>query len=195
MNPLTAAITNPKLKQLAAHVASAREQASRVAGGLSAAQLAWRPAPQRWGVGDCLEHLIVSHEAMAPAMKSKLEAMAREHPGGHYEPWKHTLMGGLLIRSIDPATGKRKLKTQKVFFPVQPVRADALDRFLRTLDDLDEMIRRSDGLPVGKVKMSSPALRLIRYSIGDALAILALHALRHVGQAERVRAEPGFPAS
>lgn len=184
---------NIRLRELSEHVAASRERAPRVAGGLTAAQLNWRPAPERWGVGHCLEHMITSHEAMAPQMKEKIAAARASQPGGHHEPWKSSFMGRFLIRSINPATGARKVRTQKVFYPREPARVDALDIFLRTLDDLERMILQCDGLDVGKVRIVSPALRLIRYNLGDALAILAFHSVRHLNQAEGVKAEPGFP--
>jgi hypothetical protein len=66
---------NTQLKALAERVEAARAQARRVAGGLSKAQLDWQPGPGRWGVGQCLEHLIVCSERLAPSVRGQLAAL------------------------------------------------------------------------------------------------------------------------
>ena len=53
----------------------------------------------------------------------------------------------------------------------------------------------SDGLDVTAAKITSPMSRLIRYHVGDALTITAVHLPRHLDQAERVKAERQFPAT
>ena len=58
-------LKNPQLKRLAEQVEAARARARAIAGGLSKAQLDWQPFPGRWGVGQCLEHLIVSEEEIS----------------------------------------------------------------------------------------------------------------------------------
>lgn len=55
------------------------------------------------------------------------------------------------------------------------------------------MLAEADGLDVTAAKISSPMSRLIRYHVGDAFTITAVHLPRHLDQAERVKAEPGFP--
>jgi len=184
---------NTQLKALAERVEAARAQARRVAGGLSKAQLDWQPGPGRWGVGQCLEHLIVSNERLAPSVREKLASLKARGGPPTYDGWKSGFRGGFLVRSIDPATGKRKVKTGRVFEPGPTARPDVLVAFERDLDGLEQMLRDADGLDLTKARVASPMTRLITYHLGDALTIMVVHLPRHLDQAERVKAEPGFP--
>ncbi len=184
---------NTQLKALAERVEAARAQVRRVAGGLSKAQLDWQPRPGRWSVGQCLEHLLLSSERLGPAVRAQLAALKARGGPPTYEGWKPGLRGGFLIRSVDPATGKRKVKTGRVFEPGPTTRPEILAAFERDLDGLQQMLRDADGLDVTKARVTSPMTRLITYHLGDALTITVVHLPRHLDQAERVKAEPGFP--
>lgn len=187
-------ITNTRLQQLAGLVDTARAQARSVAHGLSQAQLDWQPGPGRWGVGQCIEHLVISNEEMEKAVRPKLAAARRTQTAPAYGDWKPSLMGGWLVKAVDPET-KRKVKTGRVFMPGPSARPDVLAAFERSLDTLTEVLRESDGVDLAKVRVISPASWFVRYHGGDALRITIVHLKRHLDQAARVRAEPGFPSS
>lgn len=188
-------IRNPGLRALAERVEAARSRARQVAAGLSRAQLDWQPGLGRWSVGQCLEHLIVSNERLEPPVRERLAELRRRGAPATYGDWKPGFRGGFLIRSIDPATGKRKLKTGRVFEPGATARPDVLAAFGRDLDKLRELIGAADGLDVTRARVTSPVTRFITYHLGDALTIMVVHLPRHLDQADRVKAEPGFPAS
>lgn len=189
-------IRNPRLQQLADLVEAGRAQARRVAGGLSKAQLDWQPAPGRWGVGQCIEHLIVSNERLALPIRGRLsEARAKGANAQCFGEWRPSFIGGLLIRAIDPATGKRRLKTGRVFMPGPAARPEVLAAFERNLDEVLDLLLQTDGLDPSTMRIVSPMSWFIRYHVGDALTMMAVHLPRHLDQAERVKGEPGFPAS
>lgn len=188
-------IQNPRLQELADLVAAARVQARSVLDGLSRAQLDWQPAPGRWGVGQCVEHLMVSNDRLAEPIRARLAAARATHPEPYYGGWKPSFFGRLLIRSIDPSTGKRRLRTGRVFQPAPAARPDLLAAFEKNLDEVLDLIRQTDGLDPSTMRVVSPMSRLIRYHVGDALTMTAVHLKRHLDQAERVKREPGFPAA
>jgi hypothetical protein len=188
-------IRNPQLRALAERVEAARARARAVAGGLSKAQLDWRPGPDRWGVGQCLEHLLVSNERLEPSVREQLAALRARGGPAVYQGWKPGIRGGFLIRAIDPATGKRKLRTGRVFQPGPEARAGVLQALEQSLDSLLVLIRSGDGLDLTRARVRSPMTRLITYHLGDAMTIMVVHLPRHLDQAERVKSQPGFPAS
>lgn len=190
-----AEIRNPQLKALAEKVEASRAEARRIVGGLSRTQLDWQPGPGRWGVGQCLEHLILSNELLSPAVRDQLAKLRARGGPAVYEGWKPGVRGGFLIRSIDPATGKRKLKTGRVFEPGAAARPEVVSALERDLDGLQQMIAAADGLDLTRARVTSPVTRLITYHVGDALTIMVVHLPRHLDQAERVTHEPGFPAA
>ena len=56
------------------------------------------------------------------------------------------------------------------------------------------LYREADGLPIDRVRLTSPFQPRTRYSVFDALAILPRHAHRHLRQAEEVHARLAGPA-
>ena len=50
------------------------------------------------------------------------------------------------------------------------------------------MIGAADGVDLARERVPSPALRLLRFPVGIWLMAMPLHTLRHLEQAQRVRA-------
>jgi hypothetical protein len=186
-------ISNPQLRSLAERVEAARQESRKVLSGLSQTQLDWQPAPGRWGVGQCIEHLVISDEKLIPGVREALAGLKARGGAPVYEPWKMGIRGGLLIRSIDVETGKRKVKTGRPFIPGPAARPDLRGAVEKDLDNLQELIAAADGLDVRKARVVSPVTRFITYHVGDALTIMVVHWPRHLAQAERVKREPAFP--
>lgn len=156
---------------------------------LSAAQLHWRPPDGGWSVGQVLEHLVLSHEPYVERMRAALgrgRERARERGA---RPWRPTLLGKLIVRSqLSP----RKVKTGRRFDPGPEAGPGAADRFLETVRAMDELVQASDGADL-RVRFVSPIAAFFRPNLGDAFLLMLAHAQRHLGQIERVIAEPSFP--
>ncbi len=182
---------NPRLADLARQLEAVQLHGLRTGGGLSAAQLDWPPAPGSWTVGQCLEHIILGVRANAPQVPDKVAAAKRQLGPPVYEPWKAGWIGGFLIKGVTP--GSRRVRTANRFVPDPITGPGVLDRFREAHDTLMSWIRDADGLDVTRVRIRSPFLPLVTYHLGDCLTINVLHAERHLQQADRVKASPGFP--
>jgi hypothetical protein len=55
------------------------------------------------------------------------------------------------------------------------------------------LIERARPLEWRRLRIASPLSRLIRLNLGDCFMVGVAHARRHLGQIERIRAQPGFP--
>jgi hypothetical protein len=123
------------------------------------------------------------------------EAIEKASPEEKAEPYRSSLIGRKFIDFISP-DGTRKAKTFSAFEP-HPALDDVtiLDRFLAHQQELRDLLRRADGVNLNRVKLSSPAVRLLRFRIGEALMMLVRHQQRHLQQALRVLERPGFPAA
>ncbi|HYE96775.1 MAG TPA: hypothetical protein VD962_11255, partial [Rubricoccaceae bacterium] len=106
--------------------------------------------------------------------------------------------GRLLIDATTPEV-KRKLPTAPKSNPSHGGAASNLDpaKVLATYHqhtgDYLAAIREADGVDLGRIKVGSPFLPLVSFSLGAVFEALAGHNLRHIGQARRVTQEPGFP--
>ncbi len=170
-----------------------RSDARALGEGLSPAQLAWRPADGGWSVGEVFEHLVTSDALYHDRVRDALaKAEARGGPRDAGAPWKPSLLGGFLARSLE---APRKLPSPKVFRPAETPRPGVVREYVGMLDALEALIRRAEGLDWRRIRTASPVSRLIRLNLGDCFAVLAVHGRRHMGQVRRVRESAGFPAS
>ena len=160
---------------------SARAEA--LAGSLSAEQMVRRPDPNAWSVAECLAHLTITANAYAPVWREALAAAKRSGARGA-EPYRMDFMGRMLNWSLEP--GRFRYKTPA---PMQPVRVvsgnGALAAFLDAQRMVQQFLEESAGLPLDRLKIASPALQSIHYSVWSSFVIIATHAQRHLAQAER----------
>ena len=160
---------------------------------LNEAQLNWKPSAEQWSIAQCLEHLALATNEFDKYFQVAL-AQARTKPALNTAPvYKPTLMGGWLVKAVDPAT-VRKLRAPKVFRPAAGSNIpQSLDLFLDAHTKFIEFVKRCTGVDYNRARLRSPVTPLIRYSLADAFVITVLHGQRHLAQARRVREMPEFP--
>jgi uncharacterized damage-inducible protein DinB len=151
---------------------------------VSATALAQRPPDGGWSIAEVLEHLIVS----ADSYLEQLRRIVRENGRRTASPdarWKPTIAGGLLVWSM---RSPRKAPAPKMYKPSPTARPRALEEFLQRQDEVGRLIVEAATMDWRRVRMRSPVLPIIHMNIGDALTVLVVHAERHAGQIERVKA-------
>src|SRR5690349_22524278 len=83
------------------------EEARSVVDGLNDAQLNWKPAPDKWSIAQCLEHLTAASRGFNPYFAEALargrQRFAAESPP-NYEP---SFMGRWLIKHVEDRKSTR----------------------------------------------------------------------------------------
>ena len=93
----------------------------------------------------------------------------------------------MLLWSLNPANA-RKNPAPAAFKP-GAVRDHVVETWLEQVETTRSLMREADGFDLRKLKLSSPAAKLIRLNAGDAFALCAVHAQRHMGQVARTIAD------
>jgi len=169
------------------------QTARELVAGLSNAQLNWKPAPEKWSIAQCLDHLAVASHGFDGYFSAALVRGRKRWPVNTGPAYRPTFMGGWLIKLVHPETG-RNLKAPKIFRPSESSNIDEpLEKFLKQQERFIEFVRETDGVDYNKTKLRSPVTPLMRYSLADAFVVTVVHGRRHLGQARRVRETPGFP--
>jgi hypothetical protein len=159
---------------------------------LSLQQLNWKPAPDSWSIGQCLDHLVISNCSYFPALKKIIN---NTHQMTAWQKWNPLsgLFGKILADQMQEKV-KKKLKAPKVFIPTySQVDAGILDRFQKHLDTLLEYIAALEKVDLDKIHITSPALKFVTYDLRHTIKILVPHLHRHINQALRVKSKEGFP--
>ena len=183
-----------ELRGLLEELLAVKCEAREVFGGLTAAQLNWKPSAEQWSVGQCFDHLIVTNSCFFPDMERVAAGTYRSSLWGRVSPLSG-FFGRLVLKALDPEKGRRT-KAPRVFEPTQSaVAPDVIERFAAHQDDLAAHMRATSDADLRGLKVTSPVTAVATYSLLDAYRIVVAHERKHFEQARRVTQTEGFPVS
>jgi hypothetical protein len=159
---------------------------------LSDAQFNWQPVPGAWSVAQCIDHLNVAARQYLPSLD---EGIANAIRRGQYAegPFTYNWFGRLFVRTMEPPV-RLKVKTPASFQPPPSrPRHEIMAAFRAYQVQFVDRLRQANGLDLARARVRSPVNRWIRIPLGSAFALMAAHERRHLWQARRVIAAPGFP--
>ena len=163
-------------------------------GGFDERQINWRPDAARWSVGQCLEHLLNANREMFQSLDAALDP-ARGRTIWQRVPVLPRLFGRMLIRSQAPVVTRKFKSPAKAQPATSAIDPRIVERFVAHQRDAADRVRALDGRDAARIIMVSPFAAFITYSALDGCRLLVTHERRHVEQARRVIAAPGFPSS
>ena len=184
------------MSQLAAIVAEfqrAQERLHRVVAAVPADRWGVRADPARWSVAECVAHLNLTGQGYVPLLQTAL-AEARTVGGAPPRRYRQNFVGWLMSRVVGPVPRSRRwsrARTIPAFVPSGDLpRAVVLAEFDRLQAEQIALTHAAEGLPLGRVRITSPFNSKIRYNAYSALVILPRHQERHINQAEWVWSPP-----
>lgn len=152
--------------------------------GLDSEKLNMKTGPQSWSIGQCIDHLTVSNRSYFSQLKAAADGTLHQNIWAKM-PLLPTFFGKMLIKSVSPEM-TRKFKTMAPFEPAYSnLDPGVIRKFLDTQEELGELISDLSGTDLNKTMITSPASRIITYSLDDLLQIISLHEERHYRQAVR----------
>ena len=169
---------------------AANDRATALAKTLTPGQLNWTPAPGKWSVGQCLEHLCVTNEVYLRPMSSSLEgrqpAVVQEITPGWFGRW-------FIHNFIEPSSKTKRVRAPRKIRPGAQIDPNILDRFLDSNHRARDLVLRARNYDVNRIRFKNPFIPVIRFTVGTGLEIISKHQSRHLLQAERIRESPEFP--
>src|SRR4051812_23885935 len=159
-------------------------------GSLAPDQVNWKPAPESWSVGQCLDHLIKSNEEFYPELE-KLAAGTRKNT--FWQNWSPLsgIAGAFLVSTLKK--DGQKVKTNQKMTPPSDVPADIVERFIKHETELAEKLRACSTADWRKVVLTSPFVKIMTYRMDVGLQAMIEHEKRHIRQAKRVIESDAFP--
>lgn len=174
-NQLLDALENKVEKHLA--------HAIRVYQNLPAEQLLQPAANGGWSIAQCLDHLNSYGHYYLPRIR---EGLARPRTGAPAATFQSTWLGAWFIRSMDPASGKKKYKALKGHIPAADLDAAAVvAEFIHQQEDLLSCLSACRPADLNAIKIPLTISRWIKLRLGDVLQFLIAHNERHLQQADR----------
>ncbi len=168
------------------------EDARKTFGGLSAAQLNWKPGADEWSVGQCFEHLIKTNRSFIPTLERIARGERKSRTWERLSPFSG-FFGKMVLKSVAPGSS-RKFKAPRGLRPsASDVDPAVIERFSAHQGELAELMRATAGLDLKRTVVTSPISGLVTYSLLDAFRIVVMHERRHFEQARRVTESEAFP--
>jgi uncharacterized damage-inducible protein DinB len=171
---------HPRLAELARYVDDRRVELESAAGRLPYARWSERPADDAWSVAQVFDHLHLSEASIAKLLEKRI-ARAREAGVGREQS------EASVLRSLDyfPVVDGPKRQAPEIVVPRSEARApDVHDALRRSRADLHAALREGDGLALGEITATHPALGVI--NLYQWVLFVGQHEARHTRQVEQI---------
>jgi len=179
-------MTAQERAQLIQFLNDGRKEFLAAVSGLSDEQWKWKPAPQRWSVGECAEHIVLAEDSLWAKAQEALKNPASSD-------WEKQTAGKteLLLRVMAQRQGKAQAPEDIVPSGKMP-RAEIMKRFAeeraRTLQFAENsQVALKEHIAPHPFPIFNPlnAYQWVLY--------IPLHQMRHDKQIEEVKSSAGFP--
>jgi hypothetical protein len=182
----------PDLELARQFFAFTRKRLQEAATGLTDAQAAFKPAPDRWSIAEILEHLSIAHDRILTRVLQQFPQSPAPEPGRDSQTLDALILEKIPDRSTK-ATAPEFAVPKGLVTP-----KEALGRILLSYQRLAEFLESSPDLR--EHVLESPPLRFTTNGAqttadGYQWALTAAaHDERHVRQILEVKADPRYPA-
>ena len=129
--------------------------------GLSDAEFAWQPGPERWSIAQCIDHLNATARVYLPVLDEGIaDAMRR----GLYSPgpYVYNWIGRIHVLVAQPDSWIR-VKAQRAFEPAPGrTRQEIMAAFRAYQVQYVDRLRQANGLDLARARVASPLVQAQR---------------------------------
>ena len=162
-----------------------RHEALHICASLSNERFNLRPAPNAWSAGECLAHLNVSERAYIDRIAFAIK-QGRQRGLVETGPHRYGVLVRWMIRTMEPPP-RRRFKSPRRFTDTSAAlkKDKVLADFTSMGEEWNACLLSAKGLHLARVKVRSPAVPLLRFSLGALFEMMAAHERRHLWQAKQ----------
>jgi hypothetical protein len=177
------ALTQQDIKLATDHLTKTRDAFLASTQGLSDAQWNFKPAPERWSVGEVAEHLAAAEDFLMGVVQDVMKAPPRPEPADVKEIDQFVLTA--IADRTNKVTAPEPLMPTRRFGGMEATLKhfkESRARTLAFLADTKDLREHASDSPLGK--------KLDGY---QWLLFISAHCERHTKQIDEVKADPNFP--
>ena len=143
------------------------------------------PPDGGWAVAQCIDHLNSAARAYLPKLDDAISDAIKKGLYGE-GPFSYGLFACFFIWSMEPPP-KFKVKNPAVFQPgPNRSRHEITAAFRAYQVQFVDRLRQARGLDLARVKVISPASKVLRLPLGAVFEVITAHERRHLWQARQV---------
>ncbi len=153
---------------------------------LSREELLKKPSPEKWSIGECLQHLVKYGDFYLTAMEESIVKYSGNHTPNTY--FKTGYFGNKFANMLRyKKTGMKTMKSPKIeSLSFVEVDNNIINIFLEQQQQHLSILNKTKSLKMEKVKVPIALTNTIKTKIGDTLRFSIYHNQRHIIQAEKV---------
>ncbi|MDB5242109.1 MAG: DinB family protein [Spirosoma sp.] len=152
-------------------------------------QLRWKPAPDRWSIMECLQHLNLAERFYVRNIQHKVDALGLVQTNPVDQTLESDWIGKVLMYAVDPAV-KIKVPSPGIIRPRRSTDLnpkEVMDQFVDLQKTLHTLLDKAVYLDWNREKSSTLFGNWLKIRLGDLLQMLVAHTERHMKQAMRVK--------
>lgn len=164
-----------------------KETATTLTEGLEEDALSAQPDPETWSVTQVFDHLNTAGWLLLRPLEDAIQSGQDNGPYGS-PPFRYGFISRWFIRSMQPSSGWT-FPAPSVFEPDAPEALhpqETIDEFCALQEHFADCVTAAKGLDLRRIRVASPALPLLRISLGAWFESTLAHEERHLEQARRI---------
>ena len=185
------AVTDEEFAQLVQDLELAEDTLMGLISGMTDEQWTFKPNPDRWSVGECVEHIVRGEQAVLEGIKATM--------AGPRDPEWYSRTNGKneMVRQTvltrNPGGAGSPFKSPYEVSPTQNWgRARGIEEFYKAHGALRAFVETTPR-EIKNVTMMNPFPQIGWLNAHDWLTLMALHVRRHSMQISEVQADPKYP--
>ena len=178
---------HPQLEDYQSRFIKLKDDATTLVADVNPATLQARPNPDTWAAVQCIDHLNTAGWLLLRSLEKTIQRAQKKGPFGD-PPFEYGFVSRWFVHVMKPSSGWT-FDAPSLFEPEAPNTLypnEAVDEFLALQDELAEHVEATKGLDLRRLRLSSPAIPLLRISLGAWFEATLAHEKRHLEQARDV---------
>jgi hypothetical protein len=164
-----------------------KEEATALVDDVDEGTLRRPPAPETWSVAQIFDHVNTAGWLLLNALEGAIQTGHEKGPHGE-PPFDYGFVSRWFVRSMRPSSNWT-FTAPSVFEPDAPETlypGEAVEEFFALQDQFATCVVDAEGLDLRRIRVSSPAVPLLRISLGAWFEASIAHERRHLEQARDV---------
>ncbi len=173
-----------------------KEEATRLVSDVDDEGLLTSPDEETWSVAQVFDHVNTSGWLLLNKLENAIRK-AQEHGPYGEPPFEYGFISRWFIRSMKPSSGW-SFTAPSVFEPEAPTTLyphETIEEFRGLQDQFTSCVADAEGLDLRRIRVGSPAMPLLRISIGAWFEATIAHERRHLDQIRTILQAVSEPES
>jgi|GEM_PF-3836132 len=153
--------------------------------------IVWKSKPTEWNIGQCFDHLSLTHDYYRRKLAPALAHPQQSRPAADY--YHASFWAGIYMYfAFNP---RHSFPTAEMITPRQVVQETVFTQYLVKQDILVKLLDQLNMIDLCRTRVQIE--KGVRFNLGDCLKILVYHDALHIHQAQRVlnKYHHGYPTT